>query len=336
MGSLYQVVSSPIGHPARFASEREMETFLADQPGLLAEHLASGDNEGEVLAVWRQVPLRHAFGDGADGRLDLLLLLRDGDSRSLYLAELKNEDAGKGAVEQLASYLLAWQHPDNRHLMDRVIARLMDSEGMDELGANACARTIHGVLVAPAFTAEGVNTLVARAAEQPDHPIQALKLFRFRHGGGHGHIVFVDDMYVVRQPGVRRSIRWTELHVAMPDLVHERSVFALRCGGRIFTATPDFEQGRGKNFILSPALAKESLSKLAQVPLLDPWEQRKVDRVAEALRNGESAPMSPLTLYLQRVFSREKEPDWQTPAGLWFLRDDPRERTILELDAVLK
>lgn len=336
MGSLYQIVSSPIGHPSRFASERDLETFLADQPSLLAEHLASGDNEGEVVALWRQDSLRHAFGEGAHGRVDLLFLLRDGDRVALYLAELKNEDAGEGAVRQLASYLDAWPHPDNGQLHARVASFLTDAEGMEELKAQATARVVNGLMVAPAYTPEAINALVARAAGQPQHPIQALKLFRFRHSGGHGHIAFVDDMYVVRPVGTKRTIRWTELHDAMPELVHVQSVFALRCGGRVFTATPDFEQGRGKNFRLAPALVSESLDKLDQMPPLDPWEQGKIDRVAEALRNGESAPMSPLTLYLQRVFSRQKEPDWQTPAGLWFLRDDPKKRTILEMDGVLK
>ena len=77
-----------------------METFLPDQPGLLAEHLASGDNQGTVIALSRQDVLRHAFGEGTQGRLDLIFLLRDGDRCALYLVELKNESAGKGLEHQ--------------------------------------------------------------------------------------------------------------------------------------------------------------------------------------------------------------------------------------------
>ena len=336
MGSIHHITSSPVGHPSRFANERDMETFLVDHPALLAEHLSAGDDDGEVVFMLRQENLHHAFGEGTEGRLDLVFVLRDGDRYILYLAELKNDTAAKAAVVQLSSYLKAWKHDANQSLRGRVTAFLVADCGLSEDQATVVTNRISGVLVAPGFAFDAVNELVAWAAEHPETPIQALRLFRFRHAGGHGHLIFVDDHYVVPRSTLRRTIRWSELADALPGLVGEATVFALRCGGRVFTARPDFTEGRGKKLRLTEDLLEEALERAGDAVILHPWEPPRVDKAHASLRAGDSVPMSPLTLFLQRVFSRQKEPDWQTPASLWFMRDDPQERTIQQLDALLK
>jgi hypothetical protein len=337
LGNLYQIVSTPLAHPASFANERDMETFLAEHRELLAEHLVSGEAEGQIVALWRQWTLKHAPEKGGVGRLDLIFVLQEGTKHVLYIAELKNESAGVGAVEQTAAYLEAWAHPENAGLRKTVADHMVQRvEGLSEDKANTVANVPYGLVVAPGFLADAVNGLVAWSQKHPDRPIQALKLFRFRLTSGQGHAVFVDDTYVVPRPGAKRVIRWSELHEALPDLVPHGAVFVLDCGGRRIEATPDFIEGRGKNFLLAAHHVEETLRRASE-KTPEGWHQHLVPRVANAIRDGRSVPMTPLTGFLFWAYGGGgRGRDSEVPAPLWSLRDDPQHRTVAQLDGLLK
>jgi phosphoglycolate phosphatase-like HAD superfamily hydrolase len=53
MSFLYHFASNPIGRPAPFPYERDMESLLEEHPALLAEHLGSDDAEARVVMVCR-------------------------------------------------------------------------------------------------------------------------------------------------------------------------------------------------------------------------------------------------------------------------------------------
>jgi len=338
MGHLYRYATRPIAHAAPFSLESDLETFLAEHRALLAEHLSSGDNEGAVDEIWRQMVLP------GGGRLDLLFLLNDGGSHVLFLAELKNEAIGKSAVNQVAGYLEAWRTEANVNNRARIATWLETSAGLDASRAGGIALDVQCLLVAPSYTPEGIEALVERAKKAPASPVQALKLLRFQAEEGGGFIILVDDMFLRRHKGKRRTIRWIDLHQRFPDLVTEQTPFIMVVGGETFEALPDFHQGRGKNFRLvggrDKALAalgraEQMAAQLSKGASWGETEQRYLSEVHAELLRGGSVSMSRLSLYLQRCFGGEKEPDWQRPADLWRLKDDS-ERTIYQLDALLK
>ena len=338
MGSIFQVATKPIGRSARFRSERDMEIFLYEHPGFLAEHLSIEEAEGEVARIWRQVQLPQGYEHGGGGRTDLVFLLRDASTLKLYVAELKNGWVGPGEVEQLTQYLANWSHDENSAVTETIAQWITGHTDLDAELARSIAARPQGVLIAPAFLPEGIEALVEWAKAHREAPVQALKLHRFRAAGGTGHLVFVDDVYVV-PPSGPRVIRWRDLHDRFPTLVSTDTVFVLECGGRAFEAYPVLDEGRGKNFRLAEHHVAEALE-LTEVAVARTgqkyWEATKIGQVAEQLEHGESVPMSNLTLYLQRAFSDRKEPDWQTPAGQWVRKDDPERRTIQQLDALLR
>ena len=343
MGNLYRFTSNPIGYPAPFAAEQDMETFLFEHMSLLGEHLGTGDAEATVQKTWRQM---HLPRTGAAGRLDVVFLAMDQEQPVLYLAELKNEPIGKGAVNQVTGYLDAWRKDTNRGNRATVAAWLTSMEKpLPQEDADKVALNVQGLLVGPSYTAEGIEAVVAWAKKSPEMPVQALKLLRFRTGDGEGHVVLVDDVFLKPRKGQRIVVRWVDL--ARRGLVTEETVFEMICSGGSFGATPDFAAGRGKNLRLLPdhrqaalkALdrAEEMQRKLAEQGGWDggDWVINKLREAHRRIKEGESVPASNLTLFIQRAFGGEREPDWQTPAQRWRMKEGDK-LSVWELDAKLK
>ena len=341
MGNLYRFTSNPIGYPAPFPGEVDMETFLFEHMSLLGEHLGNGDTGAEVLKTWRQM---HLPRRGAAGRLDLVFLAEDMEKPVLFLAELKNGPVGKGAVKQVTGYLEAWRKKANTANRQQVADWLSRAEKpVSDEDARAAALDVQGLLVAPSYTAEGVEAVVEWARSHPEMPVQALKLLRFRTGDGEGHVVLVDDVFIKPRKGQRVTLRWVDL--ANRKLVSEETVFELSCAGGSFEATPDFVAGRGKNLRLAPKHKKAALSALGRAEEMSEkvcpregwgaWDVDKLRVVHDLLTADQSVPMSTLSLYIQRAFGGVGEPDWQRPAHRWHMRDGDK-LFVWELDAKLK
>jgi len=346
MGNLYRYTSNPIGYPAPFYAEQDMETFLYEHMGLLGDHLGTGDAEVRVIEVSRQM---HLPKKRSHGRLDLVFLGLDQNLPVLYMAELKNEPIGKGAVRQLQGYLDAWRRESNKGNRATVARWLMALEKPpSEEDAERISRDVQGLLVGPSYLAEGVEAVVQHARDHPTMPVQALKLLRFRTGDGEGHVVLVDDVFTKPRKGQRITLRWVDL--AARGLVTRETVFEMTCEGGTFEATPDFDVGRGKNLVLArrhrqaalKALihAEERVRTVADKGGWEPdWEIDKLRQVHQLIQDGQSVPASNLSLYLQRAFGGLKEPDWQRPAALWRTKekDAKGEHLFVEqLDAKLK
>jgi len=315
-----------------------METFLAEHPKLLGEHLGSGDNVGVVQHLWRQLVLPKR------GRLDILFLLEDGSSHVLYLAELKNEPIGKGAVKQLTGYLESWRLDANVRNRQKVSKWLEHHAEVSEEKAAAIALNVQGLLVAPIYSSEGIEALVERAKQEPTSPVQALKLLRYRAESG-GYMVLMDDMFLRHRKGQRRSFRWVDLHKSIPNLVSEETPFVIEFATDTIEAMPDFIQGRGKNLRLAGTFRQRAIERLGRAEEMSAvictnstwseWELTTLRSVHASIVQGDSISMSKLAFYLQRAFGGEKEPSHQVPAVLWRRRDEPRH-FISALDAMLK
>ena len=338
MGNLYRYSSNPIGFPAPFYGEQDMETFLFEHMDLLADHLGTGDAEARVLKVSRQM---HLPKKRSAGRLDLVFLALDQEQPVLYIAELKNEPIGNAAVKQLQSYLQAWRKAPNRANRATAAGWLTSQEEpLVQEEADKVVLNVQGLLVGPSYTAEGLEAVVQHAKDHPGMPVQALKLLRFRTGDGGGHVVLVDDVFIKPRKGQRVTLRWTDL--ANRGLVTKETVFEMACDGGSFEATPDFVAGRGKNLVLAQkhrhaaltalSAAEGTVRRLAEEKGWEPdWEMDKLRRVHRLLQDGQSVPASNLALYIQRAFGGAGEPDWQRPAHLWQMRDGDR-LFVWELD----
>jgi len=341
MGKLFQIATDPLGQPTHFASEQDMETFLFEHPGFLAEHLASSDDAGEILRIWRQRDLPMDMKRRTWGRMDLVFVLQDGSSYSLYIAELKNVTADPGAVRQLEGYLEGWKGDGAKPMHETVVNWLIQRRNLSADKARAIVESPQGLVVAPSFDPKAIDRLGAWAKAHPRTPVQALKLHRFRSSFGGGYLVFVDDLYVVHRPGTRRTIRWTELNDRYPELITEETRFELLCGGKRYEATPVFQGGQGKNLRLAFKHREKALAALdAAVARCHErghsWVAVKVEQVHDLLTRDEGIPMSNLMMYLQLAFGGEKEPSWETPAGYWKLKGDRDGRSIMDLDALIR
>lgn len=347
MGNLYRFTSNPIGFPAPFYGEQDMETFLYEHMGLLGDHLGTGDAEARILKVSRQfdLPKKHSRG-----RLDLVFVALDQDQPVLYLAELKNEPIGRAAVKQIQGYLDAWRKDANKANRGRVADWLAAMENPpSQEAAEKVALDIQGLLVGPSYLAEGIEAVVQHAKDYPNAPVQALKLLRFRTGDGEGHVVLVDDVFIKRRKGKRVTLRWADLHKA--GLVNEDTVFEMTCEGGSFEATPDFGAGRGKNLFLARrhrqaalkalSTAEETVRRLGEERGWEhpDWEIGKLREAHRLIQENQSIPASNLALYIQRAFGGNNERDWQRPAALWRMKvkDERGERPFVEeLDARAK
>ncbi|MEN6560580.1 MAG: hypothetical protein ABFD52_07390 [Acidobacteriota bacterium] len=224
---IWRVQSEKIGSLEAFRSERDMESFLINNPAIVG--CWDPDASSSIPALIREQisTLTEKFDKG---RMDLVGLARTENGYELRIFELKAVEITDKAVDQLDRYLKGWraQASAKEKIKKWVVA--LDLEGLTEAGIKEIVDKPVGVLVGPKF-------LLEAAVKAKSLKIRAVRLARFKAASAAEYYVIVEDEVGDVVDTSRRSWSWKDL--AETGLISEGDCFVIRHGKDALRAKPD-------------------------------------------------------------------------------------------------
>jgi len=309
---IWRVLSEKIGHIEGFASERDMESFLMNNPSVIGCSVT--DAQSNQPLVRAQVIIKS--DQGGSGKIDIIgLAPREDNGFELRIFELKNGEINVAAVEQLTYYLKNWQPNSTARQQVREWALRLGLKGVDETTIDDILDQPIGVLIGTNFQAEAI-----RAALDSDfkHQIRGLRLARFRGTSKSEYYVIAED-----QIGTIRAKKklWSWGALIKAGLIDKDDTFILKETGLI--ARPDTER-LDYNWIMlifdEPStqllLSKEEEILAKAKAQSDAYVKRWVPRALDALRNRKSVAITPATGL--SFFAFGSPVSYWVPTDYWF------------------
>ena len=202
MGSeIWRVQSERIGSLEAFRSERDMESFLMNNPAIVG--CWDPDASSSIPALIRE-QVQTLTEKLAKGRMDLVGIARTDNGYELRIFELKAVEITENAVTQLNDYLKGWNEKDSaRDKIEKWILAL-DLEGVNETNVKEIVNKPKGILVGPKFSLEA--GLRAKALK-----IGGVRLARFRAASSTEYYVIVEDEVGDIVDTSRKNWSWNDL-----------------------------------------------------------------------------------------------------------------------------
>jgi hypothetical protein len=224
---IWRVQSEKIGSLEAFRSERDMESFLINNPAIVGCWDPEASSSIPALIREQISTLTEKF---ERGRMDLVGLARTENGYELRIFELKAVEITEKAVDQLDHYLRGWsaQESAKEKIKKWIIA--LDLEGLTEAAIKEIVEKPVGILVGPKFELEA--GLKAKSLK-----IRAVRLARFRAASSAEYYVIVEDEVGDIVDTSRRSWSWKNL--AKIGLIAEGDYFIIRHGESSLRAKPD-------------------------------------------------------------------------------------------------
>jgi len=230
MGSeIWRVQSEKIGTLEAFKSERDMESFLINNPAIVG--CWDPDINSSIPALIREQvsTLTDKF---EKGRMDLVGIARNesGDGYELRIFELKAVEITDKAVHQLNEYLKGWENQDSAK--KRIEKWILDLQ-LEEVTASNIKDIVNkpvGVLVGPKFSPEA-------SAKAKSLKIRGVRLARFKAASSAEYYVIVEDEVGDIVDTSRRNWSWKAL--ASVGLISGADYFIIRHENDALRAKPD-------------------------------------------------------------------------------------------------
>jgi len=281
---IWRVLSEKIGHIEGFASERQMESFLMNNPAVIGCY--ADDAQAAQQLLRDQVIIKS--DRGGSGRIDIIgLAPREDNGFELRIFELKNGEINVAAVEQLSHYLRDWQPNSTARKQVREWALDLGIKGVDETTIDDILDQPIGILIGTNFQAEAIRAALDSDLRQQ---IRGLRLARFRGTSKSEYYVIAED-----QIGTIRTKKklWSWGALIKAGLIDKDDTFILKETGLI--ARPDAER-LDYNWIMlifdEPStqllLSKEKEILAKAESQNDAYVKRWVPRALDALRNTNS------------------------------------------------
>jgi len=281
---IWRLLSEKIGHIEGFSSERDMESFLMNNPAVIGCSVA--DAQSNQPLVRAQVIIKSDQGEL--GKVDIIgLAPREDNGFELRIFELKNREIDVVAVEQLIHYLKNWQSDTAARQQVREWALRLGLKGVDETTIDDILDQPIGVLIGTNFQAEAIRAALDSDFKQQ---IRGLRLARFRGTSKSEYYVIAED-----QIGTIRTKKklWSWEALIKAGLIDKDDTFILKETGLI--ARPDAER-LDYNWIMlifdEPStqllLSKEKEILAKAESQNDAYVKRWVPRALDALRNRNS------------------------------------------------
>lgn len=285
---IWRVLSERIGHIEGFSSERDMESFLMNNPAVIGCY--ADDTQSNQPLVRAQVIIKS--DQGGPGRMDIIgLAPREDNGFELRIFELKNREIDVVAVEQLIQYLKNWQRNSTARKQVRDWALRLALKGVDEATIDEILDQPIGVLIGTGFQAEAIRTALDSDFKQH---IRGLRLARFRGTSKSEYYIIAED-----QIGTIRTKRryWSWGALIKAGLIDKDDAFILKETGLI--ARPDAEclDYNWIMLIFDESSTQNLLSKEREIlakaeAQSDAYVKKWVPRALDALRNRKSVAIT--------------------------------------------
>lgn len=302
---IWRVQTEKIGSLEAFSSERDMESFLMNNPAIVG--CWDPDSDIPLPALMRsQICIKSEKGD--IGRMDLIGLGVVDNTYELRIFELKVLDIDEAAVEQLKWYLENWKK--NKYVKEET-KRWILALKLNEINENLANKLVDnpvGVLVAPKFQPEAISKAIKLK-------IQGIRLARFRSETKSEYFVIVEN-----QIGkIIGKIQWSWNDLVKDGLIEPSDEFSISYKGIKLIAVPD-QKYLGyfhKRLIFSDESRKKILEKEKEIrKKANKYDMKWLNKALELLKKKESIVISNATGLCYLAFGGPTGSYW-SPTGWW-------------------
>jgi len=321
---IWRVRTEKIGSLEPFKSERDMESFLMNNPAVVGCW-----DPNEYLRVpslvRQQISIR---SEAKRGRMDMVGVALKDDSYELRIFELKPDEIQLSAVDQINSYIETWKQ---KSTSKKDIAAWIESLGipdLDEATINKIMEKPVPVLVGPTFHPEAL-------AEALKNNVRCVRLTRFRSVDRAEYYVIVEDQ-VGSVVSARRGWSWREM--IDKGLINADDIFTVAYKGNKVSVKP---APKFLNYIWTYVVFDEDSTKL----LLEkkkqilagskehPYSRKWLETELDALKTQKPMVITHASALFQFAFG-SPYPSWfWTPTGMW--RHEKSGKTLDDLKADL-
>lgn len=220
---IWCVHSEKLGSLHAFRSERDMESFLMNNPSIIV----GWDSDKS-----ERFPLREQqfVSDGKKGlgRIDIVGLSKFGNDYELRIIELKNCLVEPDAVEQIKWYINDWDSkPDIKKEIKEWIMGMKIPE-LDEKRIDAIVSNPVGILIGTSFSVEAIT-------KAKELNVNGVRLARFRGDDKSEHYVIIEDQ--IGDALKKRLWSWEEL--IEKGLINASDWIAISHNNKTLRAKPD-------------------------------------------------------------------------------------------------
>lgn len=323
VSEIWRVKSEKIGPLEAFKSERDMESFLMNNPAIIGCWDPEVNNSIPAL-IRSQFPTKNKESGG--GRMDLVGIAPTDNGYELRIFELKNVEVTVDAVDQLNGYLTRLIGPDSARDRENLEKRILEL-GLEDVSENDVKDIVKepiGILVGPKFKAEAI--LKAKELK-----IKGVRLARFRSASSTEYYVIVEDEVGDIVDLSRRNWKWKDLYNS--NLITKDDYFVIKHENNALRAKPDLNtwDKPKKKIIFDEESARILISSEQSIRSRATTDHdRWLDKEFSALKKGEGIFLSNAAGICYLAFGGPSASYW-VPNPLWI-----HERTDLRLQELVE
>jgi len=224
---IWRVQTEKIGSLEAFKSERDMESFLMNNPAIVG--CWDPESEAAMPALIRE-QISTITEKKGKGRMDLVGIAKTDNEYELRLFELKAFEITESAVEQLDSYLKAWEKEKSAKSKIRKWILSLHLDDVDEINVDKIINNPVGVLIGPKFQPEAISKAYKLK-------IRGIRLARFRSEAKSEYYVIIEDQIGNIVGSTKKYWSWRELIKA--GLIQPSDSFYISFKDNKLVAKPD-------------------------------------------------------------------------------------------------
>lgn len=303
---IWRVRTEKIGSLEPFKSERDMESFLMNNPAIVGCWDPESDIARPAL-IRQQICLETQKGMG---RLDLLGISISENNYELRIFELKPGDIEATAVDQLDSYIKGWELEQSTKSAIRNWVLNLNLEGIDENNIDEIIDHPVGILVGSKFQPEAISKAIQLN-------IQGIRLARFKAEKKSEYFVIVEDQVGKIVEISKRQWSWKNL--IDQELMAASDDFSISHEGVTLKSKPDpeFLDYYTKKIIFDEESRKKILEKEDEIrKKAEAYDKKWLDKAIESLKNNEGIFISNATGLCYLAFGGPAASYW-TPTYWW-------------------
>ncbi|MEA1964420.1 MAG: hypothetical protein U9O41_04735 [Candidatus Aerophobetes bacterium] len=305
---IWRVQTEKIGSLEPFKSERDMESFLMNNPAIVG---CWNPESNVALPTLIRQQVGTKTGSRGIGRIDLIGISIIESDYELRIFELKAGDIYVAAVEQLDSYLKGWEHKESAKAEIRNWILSLNLEGIVEGNVDKIINRPVGVLVGSRFQPEAISKAM-------ELNIQGIRLARFRSETKSEYFVIVEDQVGKIVETGKRQWSWNDLVRA--GLMDPSDDFSISHKGIKLLANADqkyFDYIASKRVIFKDEAVNIIKKKEKEIKKNAPESEKKwIDIAIESVKIGESLPLTKATGLCFYAFGGPTASFW-VPTSWW-------------------
>lgn len=306
---IWRVQTEKIGSLEPFKSERDMESFLMNNPAIVG--CWDPDSDLALPTLIRQ-QISTKTSRGSAGRIDLAGISIGEKDYELRIFELKVTDIDVSAVEQLDNYLKGWEKEESAKSDIRGWILNLGLQGINEKNVNKIIDNPAGVLVGPKFQPEAISRAIQLK-------IQGIRLARFRAEKKSEYFVIVEDQ-IGEVVGSSKRQYWSWQKLIDDKIINPSDRFYISYKDNKLFAMPDPKHLNyyWKFLIYDEKSVKSLLKKETEIRKnAEEHKLRWIDKDFKSLKNREGLVITHASALFYFAFGGPYPTCYWTPAGLW-------------------